>query len=156
MHGEGAVTCEYVSKRAGSRPVVVPIFGNRLLELRGGRSAEIVIRRMRTLGVTLTASTLYQYEAGTVNAPDPGVLWALGKIYQVPVDELIAVLVLERGGGKSHEADLKLINTEEQRLRRIAAEFDTLHPKDQDVVRHFIVSLRSARTKKVKRRAITA
>lgn len=61
-------------------------------------TAEGVVRRMRKLGVQLDDSTLYNYEAGTVSAPDPGVLWALSKIYAVSHDEMIAFLVSVRAG----------------------------------------------------------
>jgi transcriptional regulator with XRE-family HTH domain len=53
---------------------------------------------MKRLGVRLDQSTLYNYEGGTVSAPDPGVLWALSKIYAVSHDELIAMLVKVRAG----------------------------------------------------------
>lgn len=53
---------------------------------------------MEKLDVVLDESTLYNYEAGTVSAPDPGVLWALSKIYAVSHDEMIALLVSVRAG----------------------------------------------------------
>lgn len=52
--------------------------------------------RARALGIKLTASTLYQYEGGTVEAPDPGVLWALSKVYGVDLNDLISSLVANR------------------------------------------------------------
>src|SRR5438094_877997 len=61
-------------------------------------SAEGVVRRMLKYGVRLDQSTLYNYEAGTVNAPDPGVLWALSKIYGVSFEALVALLVDVRNG----------------------------------------------------------
>jgi transcriptional regulator with XRE-family HTH domain len=50
------------------------------------------------LGVSLDRSTLLQYERGTVSSPDPVMLWGLGRLYRVPVDDLVADLVRDRTG----------------------------------------------------------
>jgi len=94
MHAAAALACALVAPQ--SRPVRVRAFGKKLAELRGARSAEQVLIRARVLGIKLTASTLYQYEGGTVEAPDPGVLWALSKVYGVDLNDLIALLVANR------------------------------------------------------------
>lgn len=78
------------------RPVRVAIFGRRLAELRGKRSARQILQRAGGLGVRLTPSTLYQYENGTVTAPDPAVLWALSRIYGISLDGLVSLLVANR------------------------------------------------------------
>jgi transcriptional regulator with XRE-family HTH domain len=81
-------------------------FGNYLSTRRQekGLTAEGVIRRMKKVGVQLDQSTLYNYEAGTVSAPDAGVLWALSKIYAVSHEEMIALLVSVRAG--NHDPSL--------------------------------------------------
>jgi transcriptional regulator with XRE-family HTH domain len=44
-------------------------------------------------GLTLNRSTLWQYEHGTVGAPDATILWGLGQLYHVPTDALLEVLM---------------------------------------------------------------
>jgi len=92
-------------------------------------SAEGVIRRMQKLGVGLDQSTLYNYEGGTVKAPDPGVLWALSKIYAVSHDEMISFLVAVRAGkgGASRPSD------------------DSTNPELDDVEEKLILAFRDAR-----------
>lgn len=154
MHGPVAIRSFLLDKGKSRRPVVVAAFGARLGELRGEKSAEIVVRQMGQLGVTLTASTLYQYEAGTVNAPDPGVLWALAKIYQVDLDDLIALLVAERNGRPV--ATHQLIDAENRRRRQLVQQFEILDGADQQFVRKMMNSLRTAKTKRRPRKAGTA
>jgi len=82
------------------RPRAMVPFGRFLSARRRAKNltAAGVVRRMKNFGVQLDQSTLYNYEAGTVSAPDPGVLWALSKIYDMALDELIALLVGVRNG----------------------------------------------------------
>jgi transcriptional regulator with XRE-family HTH domain len=54
--------------------------------------------RLLAFGLSLDRSTLLQYERGTVRSPDPMVLWGLGRLYHVTVDDLVADLVRDRTG----------------------------------------------------------
>lgn len=76
-------------------------FGKFLREHRdaSGLSAEQVVHRLQRYHVKLDNSTLYNYEAGTVAAPDAGVLWGLCQIYSdLEIDPLLAFLVHTRSG----------------------------------------------------------
>lgn len=74
-------------------------FGAQLLKLRGARSRGEICRRVKRFGLTLDRTTLLKYERGSVAAPDPAILWALGRIYHLDsVDELLTVLVMDRSG----------------------------------------------------------
>lgn len=78
------------------RPIVAPTFGARLMTLRGARSRGVICRMLRQYGLELDRSTLLQYERGTVGSPDPAILWALGRIYHVSIDDLVLDLVRDR------------------------------------------------------------
>jgi transcriptional regulator with XRE-family HTH domain len=81
------------------RPVVVPEFGNLLVDLRGKRSRGLVVRiLLDSYALKLDDTSLLQYERGTVAAPDPAILWALSRIYGADFEELISALVMERTG----------------------------------------------------------
>lgn len=81
------------------RPVISPNFGRQLTRLRGTRSRGDVVRGLQRYGIAVDRSTLLQYEHGSVSAPDPAILWALGRYYGLDsIDELIAVLVMDRTG----------------------------------------------------------
>jgi hypothetical protein len=79
--------------------ISTPTFGALLRRLRGPASRGQVCRAVAGFGLALDRSTLLKYEAGRVNAPDPAILWALGRIYQLPnLDDLLRVLVVDRTG----------------------------------------------------------
>ena len=84
-----------MAKKRSDQPLL-EAFGNRLFQLRSGRSREVISRRLKSLGVPLGGSTLGQYEKGGVWAPDAGVLWGLAKIYGVDLEELILLLRANR------------------------------------------------------------
>jgi transcriptional regulator with XRE-family HTH domain len=81
---------------SGKKPIVIPAFGAWLERLRKGRSRATIARLVKTAGVEMDESTLANYEAGRVLAPDPGSLWALAQIYQVAHSDLVARLVTNR------------------------------------------------------------
>lgn len=90
MHNAQALATtlwEAVKKR--SQQPTLESFGDYLEGLRGTVSREIISRRLAALGVPLGGSTLAQYEKGAVWAPDAGVLWGLGRIYRVPLEDLV-------------------------------------------------------------------
>jgi len=78
------------------RPIVVRAWGKYLEQLRGNRKPAVVVRRLAAMKIALTRGTLWQYEHGTVNAPDPVVLGGLAAIYGTDVRCLIAVLKRNR------------------------------------------------------------
>jgi transcriptional regulator with XRE-family HTH domain len=102
-----------------SRNPELRAFGQRLTELRGAkRSRQQICNRLSDLKVPLDASSLFQYEAGTVWAPDAGVLWGLSEIYEVPLAELVALLRANRArpdAGRSEWRDLIRHETKVQR-----------------------------------------
>jgi transcriptional regulator with XRE-family HTH domain len=55
-----------------------------------------VANRAKALGVVIDPSALFQYERGTVAAPDPAALWALSRVYGVDFYELVSLLVANR------------------------------------------------------------
>lgn len=79
-----------------SRNPALKAFGGRLTALRDGRSRGVIIKRLEALGVAFDESSLFQYEAGTVWAPDVGVLWGLSRVYGVGLNELVALLRANR------------------------------------------------------------
>ncbi len=82
---------------SGEKPVLIPAFGAWLQKLRGTRSRATVARLARDrFGVDFDESTLANYEAGRVLAPDPGTLWALAHIYEASIDAIIARLLENR------------------------------------------------------------
>jgi hypothetical protein len=88
----------------------VPKFGAQLTRLRGIRSRPEVCRALEAYGVRLSPTTLLYYERGKIGAPDPVVLWALGRVYQQEsLDEMFTALALERTGRdrRNPPADLK-------------------------------------------------
>lgn len=89
------------TRSASRRPraVASPHFGRQLTKLRGTKSRGEVVRALQRYGITVDRSTLLQYERGCVTAPDPAILWALGRYYGLDgIDELVAVLVMDRTG----------------------------------------------------------
>ena len=87
------------AKTSSGRAIVAPLFGEQLRKLRGGQSRGQVCGALARFGLTVDRSTLLHYEAGTVAAPDPAVLWALGRHYGLDtIDELLTVLVMDRTG----------------------------------------------------------
>lgn len=92
MHGAPALGFRYMPPRSPK----VAAWGRRLKELRGKHSGGWVIRRLASLGISFTDSTLSQYERGTVLAPDPVVLWGLARIYGTDVSVLIESLAENR------------------------------------------------------------
>ncbi len=81
------------------RKVVAANFGRQLTRLRGDQSRADVVAALRRFGLTVDRSTLLQYEHGCISAPDPAVLWALGRHYGLEsIDDLIATLVMDRTG----------------------------------------------------------
>jgi transcriptional regulator with XRE-family HTH domain len=77
-------------------------WGTALAELRqtSKLSAADVVKRLKALGIHVVRASIYAYEAGTVAAPDAGVVWALAQVYGVPVADLIRDLVADRNGGQ--------------------------------------------------------
>jgi transcriptional regulator with XRE-family HTH domain len=77
------------------RPRSLKRFGGFLKERREAKhlTAQQVVLRLKTMGIGLDQSTLYNWETGTVKAPDPVALWGLAKIYQVSHDGLIELLL---------------------------------------------------------------
>jgi hypothetical protein len=78
--------------KARSRKPQLKAFGSWLIALRGRRTRQQISDKLSNLGVPLGGATLAQYEAGTVWAPDPGVLWGLSEIYRRPLTLLIRAL----------------------------------------------------------------
>lgn len=66
------------------------------MDLRGKRSRKQIANRLADLGAPLDESSLFQYEAGTVWAPDAGVMWGLAQIYGVGLTELVDLLRANR------------------------------------------------------------
>jgi transcriptional regulator with XRE-family HTH domain len=95
-NGSPTTLVEVVQKR--SRNPDLKAFGRRLLELRAGRSRQQIVNQLAApdIQVRFDASTLFQYEAGTVWSPDIGVLWGLAKVYEVPLDHLVDLLRANR------------------------------------------------------------
>lgn len=91
----GKLVGTLVAKRRSHNPELTA-FGDWLRTLRGANSREAISLRLKALGVPLGASTLVQYEKGTVWAPDPGVLWGLCTIYRQPIDLALALLRANR------------------------------------------------------------
>ncbi len=72
-------------------------FGTLLRELRGQRSVQQVVDRLQSrMGVTTGTETLYPYEYGRIERPDPVILWGLAELYNVPFAGLVAVLKANR------------------------------------------------------------
>jgi len=81
------------------RSVALPKFGAQLRRLRGDQTRGDICRALETYGLKVDRSTLLQYERGTVKAPDPAILWALGRIYQqASIDDLLTIIAIERTG----------------------------------------------------------
>ena len=99
------------------RPVVVPIFGAQLLALRGKRSRGWMCQQLTTFGLSLDRSTLLQYERGTVASPDPAILWGLGRLYHVSLDDLVLALMRDRTGRPVLARDLRPPALDEEQLR---------------------------------------
>lgn len=81
------------------RPVVVKEFGVYLTACReaiGLTSGQVEVVVKERYGLPLAHATLWRYEAGQVAIPDPGILWALAQIYNVPFDDMVQRLVKER------------------------------------------------------------
>jgi transcriptional regulator with XRE-family HTH domain len=69
------------------------------------------------VGLSLDRSTLLQYERGTVGSPDPVVLWGLGWLYHVTVDDLIADLVRDRTGRAAPRREMPIeLDVDQRRL----------------------------------------
>jgi hypothetical protein len=72
-------------------------FGQRLKELRGEHTGkQISLWLAKDYGEQLNESSYWQYEAGTVWAPDIGVVVALAKMHGVSFLELVALIVANR------------------------------------------------------------
>jgi hypothetical protein len=48
-------------------------------------------------GIKVDSSTLYNYEGGTVFAPDPGVLYGLSLVYELDLQTMMSLLLMNRG-----------------------------------------------------------
>lgn len=99
------------------RPIVVPMFGSQLRELRGKRSRGAMCNDLTTFGLRLDRSTLLQYERGTVGSPDPAVLWGLGRLYHVSLDDLVLALMRDRTGRPVIARDLRPPALDEEQTR---------------------------------------
>jgi hypothetical protein len=108
------------------RTAHAPNFGRQLTRLRGTQSRAAVCRALRRYGITVDRSTLFQYEHGHVTAPDPAVLWALGRYYGLEtLDELLTVLVMDRTG-RSLRAGVEIaVSPFDAQQRRIAEAWGT-------------------------------
>lgn len=82
--------------KSRERQLVVPVWGAYLQRLRGKKTPAVIVRRLREMQIPLTRGTLWQYEHGTVAAPDPVILKGLGDIYRTDIVELISVLAANR------------------------------------------------------------
>jgi hypothetical protein len=71
-------------------------FGQRLRELRGDRSRQQISLKLQRLNADLDESSLFQYEAGTVWAPDVAALQGLCEIYGVQLSEMVSLLRANR------------------------------------------------------------
>ncbi len=138
-HRSSARAATPAAKRhAPERPIYVPLFGARLRELRGQQTIAEVCRAVRAFGFALDHSTLIHYERGTVKAPDPALLFALARHYDVDdLGALIQLLVHERLGRTASRPVVFISHswrhyTREQ--RRIVELFADLSQRSQDVV----------------------
>lgn len=67
-------------------------------------------------GIKVDSSTLYNYEGGTVFAPDPGVLWGLAKLYDVDLEEMLTLLVMNRANQDAETLELQYSKPNEVRV----------------------------------------
>jgi hypothetical protein len=119
-------------------------FGRQLRRLRAKESRGAVCRALARWGLTLDRSTLLQYERGTVAAPDPGILWALGRHYGLTtVDELLTVLVMDRTGRKLRDGVEIAVPGLTHQQRFIAELFGTFSPEWQTALTTIFVGLHS-------------
>lgn len=134
--------------------MVVPAFGKALTTLRGKRTPQQISQRLAALGIHINRSTLWQYEHGTVGAPDPVVIWGLAKIYKTDLAGLIDRLASERA---SHEPamDLRLLNIEEQREADMLELWATLGKAQRENVMQLMRNLQAVRTAKRPRKMAT-
>jgi transcriptional regulator with XRE-family HTH domain len=93
-----------------------------LTELRAGRSREQISLKLTEKGTPLGATTLLQYEKGAVWAPDAGVLWGLGQIYGVPLDDLVALLLANRQHPETKGSDWPKLLQQAQAAPRTSVE----------------------------------
>ena len=124
-----------VAKKRTRLPVL-RAFGKRLKELRGKRSrAALCLRLEKQFDVVLNESTYFQYEAGTVWAPDVGVLYGLARLHDVPFGELVTLLLANRKQPDAESwSDLLRHQGDEQRgdahgPRFSAREFDAMRER---------------------------
>lgn len=120
-------------RHSRQRPVIAPTFGKYLSELRGTRSRGVICEELKRFGVELDRSTLLQYERGTVSAPDPAALWALGRLYRVSLDDLALVLLRDRTGQALAAQDLRPAAFSDRQLQ-IAQAFALCDTETQDLL----------------------
>lgn len=121
--------------------------------MRGERSRQQISQRLQALGVSLDESTLVQYEAGTVWAPDVGALVGLAEIYSIPLQSLITLVLANRANTHAESWSDLLRQAEDQQsnaggtdvpasARRIAelesqiAQYKALNRELQDAFGH--------------------
>lgn len=123
-----------------SQPVVVPAFGAELVRARKARNLEPkdVLRHLRSLRVACSPAAFSRYEAGQRQAPDPVVLHALAKLYDVRIESWLQLLWAERAGKPlttAVEGIGMLVSGPEEHFVRL---FRALRVEDQRFVMQFI------------------
>jgi hypothetical protein len=128
-----------------ARSIVTPNFGEQLRKLRGDQSRGDVCRALAAFGLNVERSTLLHYERGCVAAPDPAILWALGRHYGLDsIDELLTVLVMDRTGKRLRAGvDIARPGFDLQQ-RRVAESFGALAPTMKDAVALIIGGINGA------------
>jgi transcriptional regulator with XRE-family HTH domain len=119
-------------------------WGAHLAQLRrnAGMSGGDVVERLHSFGIQVDRRSIYAYEAGRIAAPDAGLVWGLGKVYGVAVEELISALVIARTGQKSaplpvHQLDRETIQVTGDE-RELLQQIRNLPPKSLEICREFI------------------
>jgi hypothetical protein len=99
--------------------------------------------RLRSLGHELKESSYFQYEAGTVWAPDVGVLVGLSEIHGIPFRELVTLVLANRKNTEMdswrdllrHSADQRSVDvsTSARRIAELESELAALKTRWGDV-----------------------
>lgn len=110
------------------RDVLFPAFGAALAEARGTREVGAVIQRIHKdseFGDVLKGvdhARLQFYEAGTVQAPDPILLWALASIYGKNLMDWLRLLLWNRKHLGERDAPEGVRNIGEADMMRVSAD----------------------------------
>lgn len=131
-------------------------FGAQLRKLRGLRTRGEICRRVAHFGLALDPTQLLHYERGSVTSPDPGVLWALGRVYHLrSIDELLTVLVMDRSGRALRSGiDIAAPGLTPAQLH-IAELFGALPPPLQKSLANVMMELAASSVRAVQRRRPT-